>query len=171
MIHSKYRVVKLLLNQSCLINEKDELGRTPLHIAVEKYVERNLSTKSHNPAIIYQLLHRGADVNASTRFGDTPLLQAIEHGSEILVRLFLRHDANVNYRKGVNGDNALHHAVRNSHRDIVQILLDAGAEVNSVTRKRRTALHLAASRAFCEKTVDLLIERGAIVNAEDYRGK
>lgn len=164
------------MKHGCPINGKDEIGRTPLHIATEEYSEYHCVQNSHDLAIICHLLRHGADVNASTYAGDTPLFQAIKHDSEFLVRLFMCHGANINYRRGENGANALHKAVLKGNRVIVEILLDAGAEVNSVINEGpyegSTALHLAAGSANgSEDIVNLLIERGAMVNAKDHEGE
>ncbi|XP_031777834.1 ankyrin repeat domain-containing protein 65-like isoform X1 [Nasonia vitripennis] len=165
VIHNKYRVVKLLLDYGCRIDVRDNSSRTALHHAVKISISRELCSKSH--AIICQLLRRGAGVNVKNSHGETPLLYAVKHGSEILVRLFLRYGADVHQRKGTNGNNALHYAVRKNRPKIVEMLLNAGADVNSLAKKSRTALHLAVAKARNEEIVDLLIERGALVNARD----
>ena len=62
--------------------------------------------------------------------------------------------------------------------DGVQLLLDRGVPVDCVIRRRSllrhrqesTALHVAAWKAW-PKTVKLLIERGANVNAQDAKGR
>jgi ankyrin repeat protein len=77
-------------------------------------------------------------------------------------------DINVNDK--FTDTNALAYAVENHNRDMVNVLISAGANVNSENRLRRTPLmHLDA-----EATVELvrdLISAGANVNASDESGR
>jgi ankyrin repeat protein len=52
----------------------------------------------------------------------------------------------------------------------VRILLDAGADVNAVNEADFTALHGAAFRGLNE-VIQILVERGANINARDFRGR
>ena len=62
------------------------MGRTPLHYAVSK----------SNKNIVKTLLAAGADVNALTMGGDTPLSKAISHNQNQSVKLLLRFCAKQN---------------------------------------------------------------------------
>jgi len=52
----------------------------------------------------------------------------------------------------------------------VQVLLDAGADVNAVNEADFTALHGAAFRGLNE-VIQILVDRGADLNARDFRGR
>jgi ankyrin repeat protein len=52
----------------------------------------------------------------------------------------------------------------------VQVLLDAGADINAVNEADFTAIHGAAFRGLNE-VVQILVERGANINARDFRGR
>jgi hypothetical protein len=52
----------------------------------------------------------------------------------------------------------------------VKVLLDAGAEVNEVNEADFTALHGAAFRGLNE-VIQILVDRGADLNARDFRGR
>ena len=52
----------------------------------------------------------------------------------------------------------------------VKVLLDAGAEINAVNEADFTALHGAAFRGLNE-VVQYLVERGANINARDFKGR
>ena len=52
----------------------------------------------------------------------------------------------------------------------MKALLDAGADVNAVNEADFTALHGAAMRGLNE-VVQLLVERGANIDARDFRGR
>lgn len=52
----------------------------------------------------------------------------------------------------------------------VNVLLDAGADINAVNESDFTALHGAAFRGLNE-VIQILVERGANINARDFRGR
>lgn len=111
----------------------------------------------HNPEMVKLLLQAGADVNAVTD-DDIPILENIvRYGSTDAVRSLL--DA----RPKVFG-NAVYFAVDNGDLEILQSLLNAGADVNTCFKdSRRTAL----TRAVEEQSVSImnfLLEAGADVN-------
>lgn len=72
-----------------------------------------------------------------------------------------------------NGDEegwtALHSSVSSGHVDVVEILLEAGADVSIANKGRRTALHYAASKGRAGIAAKL-IEHGAKVNPVDEVG-
>lgn len=111
----------------------------------------------HNPEMVKLLLQAGADVNAVTEF-DIPIVENfVRYGSTDAIRFLL--DA----RPKVFG-NAVYFAVDNGDFEILQILLNTGADVNACFKdSRRTAL----TRAVEEQDVSIvnfLLESGADVN-------
>jgi ankyrin repeat protein len=52
----------------------------------------------------------------------------------------------------------------------VTVLLDSGADINAVNEGDFTALHGAAYRGLNE-VIKILVDRGANINARDYRGR
>lgn len=64
----------------------------------------------------------------------------------------------------------LHIAASRGYSDIVRVLLERGAKVDSLDGSDRTALFLAVSRANY-KVVQLLLQRSAKVNIEEIHGK
>ena len=95
------------------------------------------------------------------------LLSSIENGELEKVKEYLENypDA-INMRDdGDEGESPLHTAAMNGHPDIVKLLIESGAEVNSLANFGRTPLHWAAWNGFSDVT-KLLIENGAIVNAK-----
>lgn len=63
-------LVDLFLAKGCNVNEKDEVGNTPLHCAVQ-YGKADL---------VVLLVEKGADINAKNTFDDTPLKLAENKG-------------------------------------------------------------------------------------------
>lgn len=72
-------IVELLLNSKCEVDAKDMLKMTALHWAVEKRHEK----------IVEMLLQHGADPNAVSKFGKSPLSIASEGGQVDLVRILM----------------------------------------------------------------------------------
>ncbi len=65
-----------------------------------------------------------------------------------------------------SNDTALQLASKKGHTDIVHLMCDHGANVDSKGRVGRTALHLASAYGHLS-TVECLLGRGASVNKED----
>ena len=68
------------------------------------------------------------------------------------------------------GGYPLHFAV-NSGVEIIQMLIDYGADMNVKDAKGRTPLHIVATGRPSIEKMELLIEHGADVNAVDDEGK
>ena len=91
---------------------------------------------------------------------DTKLVEAAERGDINAVKGYIAEGADVNAQE--KDDTALDIASREGHKEIVGLLLENGAEV-------RTALHWAAAQALIG-IVELLLDRGADINARDGAG-
>jgi hypothetical protein len=76
---------------------------------------------------------------------------------------------NVNLRDKQSGTTALEHAVKNANREMVQFLLDAGADVNLKDAAGETVLMMLDSEATADLVWDL-INAGAKVNDHDEEG-
>jgi ankyrin repeat protein len=71
---------------------------------------------------------------------------------------------------GAHGISVLFHAVVGGNLDMVQLLLDHGADIASITGPDATALNAAAWRGD-EQMAAWLLERGANPDAPDFEGK
>jgi ankyrin repeat protein len=98
----------------------------------------------------------------------SPLYYASDTGLEAVVRLLLKHKADVN-SKTESGGTALHRAAWNGHEEVVRLLLEHKADVNAKNNGGETALHQAAEKGH-EAIVWLLLENKADVKAKaDYQ--
>ncbi|CAL1532602.1 unnamed protein product, partial [Lymnaea stagnalis] len=124
------------------------------------------------------LLENGANVNQVVN-GKTPLMHATDVGighfecnekiRDIVLKL-LEHGAKCN---GVfhYGESPLSHATEKCHPiSLLEMLLDAGADVNDIGPRITSALHTASSTCDTEK-VQFLIDAGADVNLRDSSGQ
>ncbi|OAB82242.1 ankryin [Wolbachia endosymbiont of Laodelphax striatellus] len=74
--------------------------------------------------------------------------------------------ANINAVTTVQKETPLHIAVRYVHKEVAELLLNKGANVNAVERRKWTPLHTAVKSGKVE-VAELLLDRGANVNAVD----
>jgi ankyrin repeat protein len=148
------------------------IGLTPLHFAVDSgYVE-----------CVAALLEGGAYPTSADGCGDTPLHHAArEHRipQDVRIRMIgLLLEACRNYHsshvavnvRNINGRTPLHEAARAFSPDVVEYLLDAGADPNDPDAEGRTPLFSAYGLADMQ-VLRLLVERGADMSAQDYRGR
>ena len=168
-------VAELLRHEPELITAADEYEKTGLHWAAEKdHVE-----------IARMLLDAGADIEAKTNWGDTPLKWAATLGSSNVADLLLARGAhgftfNVAAALGKLEDvkamisgadpsvvsQAMYSAARNGHTEVVRYLLDHGAAIDTRGFFGGTGLHWAAINGHRE-TFELLIARGANLELRD----
>src|SRR5262245_57048984 len=100
--------------------------------------------------VLQTLLAAGANVNQTTVDGTTPLMVAAGLG---------RATFSPGLQRGRRSASA---------EDAVKTLLDAGANINASNEADFTAIHGAAFRGLNE-VIQILVERGANINARDYR--
>ncbi|NEO87176.1 MAG: ankyrin repeat domain-containing protein, partial [Spirulina sp. SIO3F2] len=93
--------------------------------------------------IVELLLSNGADVGIATALGKTPLSEAVYWGHEAIVRRFLSAGADINHIDQDQGLTPLMNTVDFERVEILQILLDAGADVTIRNKKSRTVFELA----------------------------
>jgi len=97
-------------------------------------------------------------------------LDAARLGVSVQIEAGLRADPSLVRADGVEGRAALHMAAYSGHREIVERLLDGGADVNRRDRAGRTPLVHMVSWCTRRDLVGLLLARGADVNARDASG-
>lgn len=196
-------VADLLRSRPDLIAAADEYDKTGLHLAAE--------TDQVETAQL--MLDAGAEIEALTSWGATPLDWAAAMGSTKVGDLLLARgasgftlivaaglgnletvksiiasgaDLSAHRRRGapqspddhwpadsahIRGDvlsDALFAAARNGHTEVVEYLLDHGAQVDAKGVFGATGLHWAAINGH-RKTVELLIARGASLTLRDER--
>ncbi len=156
--------VKALLQQDPkLLNDKDNNGDTPLHVAA----------LHGQVAAVQALLDAGADVNAKNNYGPfTPgdlwdkVLSSNNHQDPVGVLTV--HGDDTRYMQ--NGYMPLHLAVFSiKHKQIVEMLVNKGADVNAQPASGATPLFFAVIRDQ-KDDVQFLLDHGANVNLPDAYG-
>ena len=151
-------LVKLLIEKGAHIEHRDKKGFTPLILAATLGYCR----------IVQLLLMYGADVEAqSERNKDTALSAAAQSGKyECCEILLAKGQANKEHRN-ISDYTPLSLAASGGYVNIIKLLLDYGAEINSRTGSKLgiSPLMLAAMNGHTH-AVRLLIEMGSDVNAQ-----
>ena len=169
--------MNLLLDAGANVNEPSLEGFRPLHWAVSGV---NDETRAQTVKL---LLDRGAYVNTRTDKGFTALQRAVQAGDADLVRVLVAHHhrntsgsspAPMSQCTCINADgpfsmSAIHSAVFANRGDIIQLLLEAGADTEVRTHKAWTPLHVAARFGYVESKV-VLLQGGANPEAVTSRG-
>ena len=169
-------VIKLLLESGAEVNVTDTKGITPLHIA---------SQEGHID-VIKLLLESGAEIDATNTEGITPLHIAAQEGHIDVVKLLLLEldtkvevastttiissSENSARHSTVHRNAALFVAVQNGNTEVVKLLLDSGAKVNTKKGYRGvTTLFIAAQKGHVD-VVKLLLESGSEIDMTDTEG-
>ncbi|KAI9681865.1 MAG: hypothetical protein M1822_006942 [Bathelium mastoideum] len=149
--------VKKLLNSCAEIEQPDLQGLTALHWACG----------SGHIGTVELLVDHGADVNTGGMRGAvTPMKCAVECGYLDIVRLLIKHGASVNDEEILDArlsstttsEPALHQACTHGWLEVVECLLQAGANINQKAGPgRRSPLDCAVAANQAE-TVERLIE-------------
>lgn len=108
------------------------------------------------------ILQSEYDVNFLLR-GQTPLHYAIKGQGVDIVKLLIKHNANIEY-KDIYKETALNSAVRTANTGIIKILLDEGADVNTEASNKSTPLDYAVHQGDIE-TVNILGQYGALLGS------
>lgn len=110
--------------------------------------------------------YRDGNGTIATEGAFTPLIIASQYGHASTVAALLSAGANVNAQRSGSGLTPLHGACENNHPQLLPMLLDAGAELE--TRKcdgsQQTALLISAGKGWVE-CLRLLIEAGSDMDA------
>ncbi|KAF5027130.1 hypothetical protein F66182_756 [Fusarium sp. NRRL 66182] len=121
-----------------------------------------------HPGIAKLLIQRGVHGDEKRRHGSTSLMLAAKKGYTDIVRLLSNDRPSIHAT--FKQETAIWLAFSNGHTEILEILLDAGADSNSYDATGSSLLCLATS-TINEVAVRLLLENGAYVDAADALGR
>lgn len=112
--------------------------------------------------ILKYFLGLGANINAISEIGGTPLYIAAQNSHLETVRFLLENGADVDMAS-MHGLTPLYIAVQNKHIKVVEVLLEQGADVNKAIPAGSTPLYLAAYYGYAD-LAGLLLKYGAEIN-------
>ena len=179
-------VIREAINAGVYLNEKTEVWMyTPLHIA---------SAEGHRE-IVELLITKGADVNIKNYYGFTALDEAsrynhlkcvkllqkygvkhgsirnaVEFGDIDAVKEFLKAGENINEGLAKGGPTPLHYAAQHDRKEIAELLIAKGADLNAERIGGQTPLHKAAQHDRKE-IAKLLITKGADLSMSTRDGQ
>ena len=131
---------------------------TPLHRAAS----------ANDLAAVKQLIDQGAQIDAQTKDGWTPLSYAAAFSSTPeIVQLLLDNKAQIDARTKLGSTPLMLAAATSSTPEIVQLLIDKKAQINVRDKLGVTPLMLAAARSSTLEIVQLLIDNKAQIDARD----
>jgi ankyrin repeat protein len=143
----------LLVQAGADANLANDFRMTPLSQACT-----NASTE-----FVDLLLKAGANPNTPIGTGETPLMTCARSGNAEAVRRLLLRQADVNAKEPNQHQTALMWAAAQQHPKVLQVLIEAGADLQAHTKLGFTALHFAARAGDTESTRTLL-DAGVDVN-------
>ena len=152
---NNHKEVALFLLQNQAEVGNNEYGTGPLNLTYDK-------------DLVTILLERGADAKGNREFQEAPLAFAVAKGCKDVVRMLIKHGAEVDapaspYMRCT----ALHTATWNNNVAAMEALLEEGANIEAhddTQEENATPLHLAA-RLVLPAAVRLLLDKKADVNA------
>ena len=184
-------VIEALLNAGADLNARTGNGSTALHFAAGMNVnladsninlsdiimlfseDRSLllADSNNNRAVIEALLNGGAEPNAQTQSGWTPLhVAAGMNKNPAVIEALLNAGADLSARDA-NGRTPLHVAARmNENPWMIKALLNGGAEPNAQTQSGSTPLHVAAGMNKNPAVIEALLNASAEPNERDADG-
>ena len=156
----------------------------PIHLAVTH------GYSAHARELTNVLVHSGANLDSACVLGEFPMHLACTYGWQEVIEELLELGADVDSRtapcsekvrklSSPEGEQADHDitplmvAAREGKADTAKLLLDRGSNVNALSAKKRTALHIAADAWWQEdvQVVEVLLNAGADPNVKDESGK
>jgi uncharacterized protein len=151
--HDELDMADVLVRAGANVNAASRYGVTPL----------SLACTNGNTALVELLLKAGADANAALPGGEAPLMTAARTGRLGPVKALLARGAAVDATEERRGQTALMWAAAEGHADVVQALIDAGADFRTSLPSGFTPL-LFAVREGRLGVARVLLNAGADVN-------
>lgn len=134
----------------------DSYGRTPLHVCRDE-------------EIVAIMIGNGADIEAQDAQGNTPLMLACERGDFLVAVELLDADAVLNKANWATGMTPLMRACRSKNDELLEELMDRGADVGCLDNNRCSALHHACMSGYVLGCVTLL-NSGVDTDIQDIYG-
>lgn len=156
----------LLVRHGLDVNKAGWCGWTPLHCA----------TNSGNPDVVEILIDAGAEIHSRDDSGQTPLHKAMTAHRVEAGKALLRRGANPDARDDFGRTPLQLAAHYGAGIEVMQMFIDAKADVNAKDNGGNTALHWLNTRDECGRLpknalADFLVKNGADVFARNKDGE
>jgi len=135
--------VELLLSFGADVDALNDLGQSPLEVAI---------WTGEAVSVIESLIAGGADINKPTKDDESLLMEAASRHAKA-VPILLAAGADVNFTNDIDMT-ALHKAARRNKADVVDVLLQHGADWRAVTVLGQTAEEIAPADSEARKILE-----------------
>ena len=152
----RLELARMLLDAGAEVNPKNGYGMTPLHDAAF----------ADHAGVVECLLVRGARPDEQDNGGVRPVDWVLENGSLEVVRLFLSGQGDIDERKWEFGRTLLHRAAILGQKEIADLVLSRGADLNARDERNQTPLDLARISGR-EEMGEYLVSRGAVTGKRE----
>ncbi|KAB8225909.1 ankyrin [Aspergillus novoparasiticus] len=162
------RAAEGLFTTEMQVHSRDSHGQTCLHVAVLHNhfdmvsfliaQQADICTSVQHERVSQLLISSGADLNATVNVNE--LYRSAAGGHVNNVRLLLQRGMNPSIETPYRWT-PLHWAARNGHAEIVKLLVEAGADVNSVSSTGQTSLGLLGDEL--DEIREYLKQHGAVI--------
>lgn len=126
------KTTEFLLEKGADVNAKEKDGNTPIINAILSYSQESLDV----------LKCFIGDPEIEDWAGKTLLFHAIEHDHEDIIRILLEKNVNLNHQTRFDKETALMVAAKNKKREIMDLLIEAGANESLKNSAGKTAEEL-----------------------------
>mmetsp|Transcript_9382 Transcript_9382/g.13883 ORF Transcript_9382/g.13883 Transcript_9382/m.13883 type:complete len:287 (-) Transcript_9382:695-1555(-) len=129
--HGRRKTLERLITCNVNVNEEDEDGNIPIHMAV-----------GGGKTQIVDLLIEKSDLNKQNKKGDTPLHMAVSTAIQPIIEILLKQKVKVNIQNR-EGQTPLMFAAFIQVYDIVRTLIENEANLYMIDKEGKSSLHLA----------------------------
>jgi len=164
--NDKKELFTLLIEKGADLNKKDKWGNTISHKLVE-------STDKDALEMMELVLGKGANANVTNEMGHSPSSIAYDNANMPMLTLLIQRGVGVKDKDKYSEETLLHKIAKKPRKDaleIIELLLQAGADINSKTHIGETPLMVAFTESNRE-IFDFLLEKGADANMQDSFGE
>ena len=134
------------------VNAVDSVGETPLSISLSQ-PENSETAIKNNAETIRILINYGASINHRTREEGTLLHKAIDRKRKDVIDIFFSNTVLTSMLKINMGRTPLHWAVSSNSKEMVELLVDHGADVNAKNLQGKTPLYYAWGRSGVDREI------------------
>jgi ankyrin repeat protein len=117
---------------------------------------------------IKRLITKGADFNAESSQGVTPLIFAVSNNRTEAAAMLIKYGSDVNKRTLLN-ETPLLIAVKNQNSEIAEALIRAGADIDATDGYKATSLHYASVYGYLE-IADMLLYYNSSIDKKTLEG-
>jgi uncharacterized protein len=145
-------LVDTLIRAGARADVADDTGATPLYLACT----------NRNADAVSRLLVAGANPNAALLSGETVLMTCARAGNAVAVRALLARGALVSTSESAHNQTALMWAAAQSHPQVVQALIEHGADVRARSREYMQTVTSEVTQRAGRETLNYTVPRGGM---------